>query len=140
MNTGILNRYMNLSLSEIKNKIKENDKILNKIWDEDDGNSWNKYCEKCQSYWDDNKLLYAAESLKLQPEEIEMKKFTDLDKECLMPIEEFIACCKSGFITSYDGCGYYATKNEVSNLNASPWAFKNGFIRKDFTHVCWFNK
>ena len=39
-----------------------------------------------------------------------------------------------------DGVGYYATDKEVSNIEASPNAFRQGIIREDFTHVCWYNK
>ena len=42
--------------------------------------------------------------------------------------------------TNYDGFGEYANENEVSNLHVSCWGIKNGLVRKDFTHVCWYNK
>lgn len=57
---GKINDYLKLSLSEINEKIEKNVEILNKIWEEDDGSSWESYSKRCQPYWDDNRLLNAA--------------------------------------------------------------------------------
>ena len=133
----MVKNYNNLTLEEIESKIEKNDDILHKIWDVDDGNSWEKYKAKCQPYWDDNEVLYAAKSLKETPE---MSPFSDLDKKCLMTIDKFKAYCEFGAIMDSDGFGYYATDKEVSNIEASPSAFEKGIIRPDFTHICWYNK
>lgn len=140
---GQLNRYMNLSISEINELIKKNDEILDKIWKEDDGSSWDNYCKKCQPYWDDNKLLRTAASMNANIKEIKMRPLEDWEKDnkwVHIDIETFIDWCKHDAVTSYDGCGVYATKTEASNLYVSCWGIKNGFVRKDFTHVCWYNK
>jgi len=133
----MVRNYNNLTLEEIESRIEENDNKLKEIWDTDDGNSWEKYMAKCQSYWDDNEALYAAKSLKETPE---MRLFSDLDRKCLMTIKEFKSHCSCGGIMDSDGVGYYATDSEVSNIEASPRAFEKGIIRPDFTHVCWYNK
>ena len=67
--------------------------------------------------------------------------FSDLDKECLMLFDEFAKYCKIGpmFIDS-DGYGYYATATQVSDIEISPSDIVAGVYRKDFTHVCWYNK
>lgn len=129
-----MKNYNNLTLEEIKSKIEKNNDILYKIWDSD--NSWEKYKAKCQPYWDDNEALYAAKSLKETPE---MSPFSDLDRKCLMTINEFKSHCEFGSIMGSDGFGYYATDKEVSNIEVSPSAFIRGIIRPDFTHVCWYN-
>lgn len=63
-----------------------------------------------------------------------LKPLTDLDKDCLMTVEEFNDSEDSGLITIDDGDGYYATSDMVSDIscfNDKPdWA----------THVCWYNK
>ena len=133
----MIKKYYNLTIEEITSIIEENDKILKEISDADDGNSWEVYREKCQPYWDDNDALYTAKALKKTPE---MRPFSDLDRKCLMTINEFKSDCECGGIMDSDGFGYYATDKEVSNIEASPNAFRQGIIREDFTHVCWYNK
>ena len=132
-----VNEYSKLSLDELNQKIEENDKVLHKIWEEDDGSSWDNYCKKCGPYWKDNEALYAAASLKQTPK---MRPIAEWEKECLIPIKEFEASCKFGAFTDSDGEGCYATETEVSDIEASPNAFVNGNIRTDFSHVCWYNK
>ena len=131
--------YMNLSIEEIDKKIAENDKVLKKYWEMETG-SWEEYRDLCQPYWDDNSDLNAAKTLKTPREEIELRPFSELDKECRMDIKDFTECCKEGFLTSWDGVGYYATEDSVSWLVASTYAFKHGMIRPDFDYVCWYNK
>ena len=131
-----MKKYYNLTIEEITSIIEENNNKLNEISDADDGNSWEVYREKCQPYWDDNDALYSVKELKKTPE---MRPFSDLDRKCLMTINEFKSYCKCGGIMDSDGFGYYATDKEVSNIEASPNAFRQGIIREDFTHVCWYN-
>jgi len=135
-----IEEYLNMSVSELNERINKNDEALDKIWGEDDGSSWENYSKKCQPYWDDNKLLFAAISVNEQPENIEMEPMDEFHKKCRVPIKTFIEWCKYDAVTSYDGFGEYANKNEVSNLHVSCWGIKNGYVRKDFTHVCWYNK
>lgn len=135
-----INDYLKLSLSEINEKIEKNCEILNKIWEEDDGSSWESYSKRCQPYWDDNKLLNAAASVNAKPDDIEMEPMDEFHKTCRVPIGDFIEWCELDAVTSYDGFGEYANENEVSNLHVSCWGIKNGLVRKDFTHVCWYNK
>lgn len=135
--------YLKLPLEELKTKIDANNKILDKLWKEDDSKSWEEYCEKCNPYWDDNKYLYTAKSLLLPREEIKMRPLEDWEKDeewIHITIETFKEWCESGFITSYDGSGYYATETEVSYLPALTYAFHDGYVRDDFTRVCWYNK
>ena len=133
----MMKKYYNLTIEEITSIIEENNNKLNEISDADDGNSWEVYREKCQPYWDDNDALYSVKALKKTPE---MRPFNELDRECLMTINEFKSNCRYGAFMDTDGVGYYATDKEVSNIEASPRAFVKGIIREDFTHVCWYNK
>ena len=133
----MVKNYNNLTLEEIESKIEENDKKLKEIWDTDNSNSWEMYRVKCQPYWDDNEILYMAKPMKETPK---MRPFNELDRECLMTINEFKSNCRYGIFMDSDGVGYYATDKEVSNIEASPSAFVKGIIREDFTHICWYNK
>ena len=132
----MVRNYNNLTLEEIESRIEENNKKLKEISDADDGNSWDVYRTKCQPYWDDNDALYTVKALKKTPE---MRPFSDLDRKCLMTINEFKSYCKCGGIMDSDGFGYYAADKEVSNIEASPSPFAKGIIREDFTHICWYN-
>ena len=132
-----MKKYYNLTIEEITSIIEENNNKLNEISDADDGNSWEVYREKCQPYWDDNDALYSVKALKKTPE---MRPFNELDRKCLMTINEFKSNCRYGIFMDSDGVGYYATDKEVSNIEASPSAFVKGIIREDFTHICWYNK
>ena len=133
----MVKNYNNLTLEEIESKIEENNNKLKEIWDTDNSNSWEVYRKKCQSYWDDNEILYIAKSMKETPK---MRPFNELDRECLMTINEFKSNCRCGVFMDSDGVGYYATDKEVSNIEAIPSAFVKGIIREDFTHICWYNK
>lgn len=143
MNKEIVNKYLKLSLNEIEDKLNDNDEILNKIWHEDTGGSWDEYCNKCQPYWDDNRALLTAKTLLTDINTIRLRPLEDWERDeewIHIKIETFKEWCKDGFVTNYDGVGYYATENEVSNLYAPPYAFKDDYIRDDFDYVCWYNK
>ena len=135
-----IEEYLKLSISEIEKKLDANDEILDKIWREDDGSSWDGYQEKCRPYWNDNHALLTAEVLLTPREEIDLSPMNDLDKECRVPIKTFKAWCDCCAVMGSDGVGYYATKDKVSRLDASPRAFHEGYIRDDFKYVCWYNK
>lgn len=59
----------------------------------------------------------------------------------LMTLNEFVEACKIGpvFVDS-DGCGYYATATQESNISICPSDIIANKYRKDFTHVIWYNK
>ena len=135
-----INDYLKMPVSELNERIDKNGEILNKIWEEDAGYDWKSYRIKCQPYWDDIKYLAAAISMNTKLEDIEMEPMDEFHKKCRVPIKTFIEWCKHDAVTSYDGFGEYANENEVSNLHVSCWGIKNGIVRKDFTHVCWYNK
>ena len=143
MNKEIVNKYLKLSLNEIEDKLYDNDEILNDIWNKDTGDSWDEYCNKCQPYWDDNKALMTAKTLLTDINIVRLRPLEEWEKDdewVHIKIETFKDWCKTGFVTINDGVGYYATENEVSNLYASPYAFRDGYIRDDFDYVCWYNK
>lgn len=53
----------------------------------------------------------------------------------------FIECCRDGgLFTDYDGFGVYAFEDKKSDIKIYPSDVTNGNIRKDFTHVVWYNK
>lgn len=54
--------------------------------------------------------------------------------------EEFQDCCFEYSFIDSDGCGYYATKDKMTNILANPSDIMIGYIREEFSHVVWFNK
>lgn len=66
----------------------------------------------------------------------------DYDKECLMPVDEFLEGVKSGHFIDYDGSGHWATEthhcehrvcpSDISVLKRVPPAWA--------THICWYNR
>lgn len=70
----------------------------------------------------------------IQDKELGMTELDELDQECLMTAEEYMQDAESGFLTSDDGHGYWATATMVSRVSCRSkkpeWA----------THACWYNK
>lgn len=64
----------------------------------------------------------------------------ELDACSHMTIDEFKSSVKSGLFTNDDGHGYYATNKEESDIIVRLTEIKNGRIREEWTHVCWYNK
>lgn len=136
-----IEEYMKLPLEKIEGMIEENERVLDKIWAEDDGSSYENYKNKCKPYHDELYCLTTAKTMILPREEIETRPMDELDKECKIPIAEYTEMCKTGYVSNYDGHGVYATETETASwLYANPRAFYEGYIRKDFDYVCWYNK
>ena len=141
-----INQYMKLSLKEIEKKIKANDKVVRgfveALVDEFDENksadlNWDKYNDRCAFYWDDNLALEIAASMITPMENIDVQPAEDWEKSNIMTIDEYLEECKKGISDDCQGVAYYAFEDKVSDMQADPVAFLTGFIRKDFTHVCW---
>lgn len=78
--------------------------------------------------------LFNINVIELQEKlQAQLESFSELDKECLMPSDEFENLCNCGAIVSNDGDGYWATSTGVSKIDCfrtkPSWA----------THVCWYN-
>lgn len=78
---------------------------------------------------------------------IKFTPFSELDRECLMPLADFVECCECGGFTSYDGFGFFATACEMSDRSVDPdeireAAHAGGYQAPDtrFTHVVWYNR
>lgn len=61
----------------------------------------------------------------------------------LMTISEFVGNVEAGGFIDYDGHGYLAYEDRMSNIVIVPSETKNVLDRYkvlDFTHVVWFNR
>lgn len=79
--------------------------------------------------------LSRARRLIISPVMEEMSDYGDL-----MTIHEFENHCKCGGFIDYDGFGRYATETKESNIEIYPSDVKHKSVRKDFSHVIWFNR
>lgn len=125
---------------EYEKKLEELDEKVHEIWEQ----SFEKpYPESWEWYINhpivkEDRKVYREYKLIKTPE---LHDMDDLDRKCRMPFKEFEKYCKIGpmFVDS-DGCGYYATKDQVSDIGISPSDICAGVYRKDFKYICWYNK
>ena len=65
----------------------------------------------------------------------------DLDRECRMPLDEWLSCVDSGGFIDYDGSGHPATLTHRGSAILSPsYATAKRPLPTWVTHVCWYNK
>lgn len=68
-----------------------------------------------------------------------LRFMSNFDMNCRIEISKFKSSCIYGDISSYNGYGFYATSEMVSNIPVEPAAICAGHIRKDFKYICWYN-
>ena len=135
-----IEEYMSKGLEYAKTVEEECDSKINFYFQNSE--NFEDYCEKTVDYRNKSCAAYTVITMLTPFDEIECWEFDDLDKECLMTLDKFKGLCDKEFccITDYDGYGYYAKDNKVYKLYVSPRMVRNGFVRNEFTHVCWYNK
>lgn len=137
----LVSEFMNLSLDEIHNKISKIDDEIEVFWN-DNSLSWDGYLDATKALRKERTELTAAKTMILPMDHITLEDCLDWElKDCKVPIEDFIKWCETGYVTSYDGNGVYATAdNKRTTLGANPIHIRNGYVRKDFPFVIWYNK
>ena len=135
-----IEEYMSKGLEYAKTIDKECEDKINFYFYHSD--NYEDYCEKTVDYRNKSCAADTVITMLTPFDEIEYWEFDDLDKECLMTLDKFKCLCDKEFccITDYDGYGYYAKDNKVYRLYVFPRMVRNGFVRNEFTHVCWYNK
>lgn len=58
----------------------------------------------------------------------------------LMTIEEFVDGVEHGLFTDDDGKGFYATEDEMTDIEVPISDVREGIYGHRWTHVIWFNK
>ncbi len=58
----------------------------------------------------------------------------------LFTIEEFIKMVNSGSFIDYDGSGNYSNGTEMTDIEVWPSDIAAGNIKKEWSHVVWFNR
>jgi hypothetical protein len=89
-----------------------------------------------------NYMAVTADKLETLSQDIRMLQVPKMKPitDSAMTMAVFLDYVKSGSLIDYDGFGRYATETEESDIMIFPSDVKAGKIRKDFTHVCWYNK
>ena len=95
--------------------------------------AYTKEVERTEHYYN---LLNDEFNLRKSPR---LRFMSDFDMDCRMEISEFKSSCICGTISYYDGKGFYATSEMVSDIPAEPAAICAGHIRKDFKYICWYS-
>ncbi len=124
-----------MTKEELKSKVEELMEACGSIQDEyiEAGKSWEEYCQNptVRECWKTVAEYRLVQDYTLRP----IKDNWGMH----MTLEEFKRAARI-FFSDYDGSGYYATEKEVSNVPCVPSEICNGYVRKDFTHVMWYNK
>ncbi len=58
----------------------------------------------------------------------------------LFTMKEFVRDCEKGYLTNYDGHGFLAASNQMSNIIVHPSTRHHYANDNRFTHVMWFNR
>lgn len=126
-----------MTKEELKEKVELLDEEVQKIWyeslDRKDGWEWYKNHPTLKEYSKTMREYRLVQDYKLSD-------MNELDKECRMSMGDFVDGCEAGGFSDSDGCAYYATETQVSNIGISPSDIRANKYRKDFDYVCWYNK
>ena len=135
-----IEEYMSKGLEYAKTIEEECDSKINFYFNNSD--NFEDYCEKTVDYRNKSCAANTVITMLTPFEEIGYRELDEFDVECLMTLDKFKDLCDKGCccITDYDGYGYYVNGDKVYELYASPRMIRNGFVRNEFTHVCWYNK
>ena len=134
-----LSKYEYLSFDELDKKINKLEDKLDYLWQKFGGKgTWEWYCKKCEPTWNEYDSVLCQWILKNPLEKISKSPLKDIGD--LFTIEEFKSCCKAGGFIESDGEGYYVKDSLEYDLPVRPSFFARDYIRRDFTHVMWYNK
>lgn len=120
---------------------KENEKLQEKLKIEEDE------CAKKQIPFDEMVEQTKEIRLKILKNQQEMRLLQEptmvFDKKWkgeYYTLEEFIRTCELGGFNDEDGYGYYATELGKSDILIYPSDVLDDKVRKDFSHVIWFDR
>jgi hypothetical protein len=58
----------------------------------------------------------------------------------LFTLEEFIEMCENNNLIDYDGFGEYSDGKMITNIRVCPSDITDKNIKREWSHVCWYNK
>ena len=135
------------TLEELKTRkilLEEELEVFDEKWDKKrfapDANeedfTWDKFCKARSPY--DNPLSIVDKEIRLIETNFTMGSHKDYGDLFLM--KDWVDCCRRGGFIDYDGFGHYSTLTEESSFEVYPSDVKANKVRKDFTHVMWYNR
>ena len=127
-------QYCNISDDELQKLIDENQEYIDKLYDEATL-PWEDYVREV-----DNTNIW---EMLLEQRNRQKATLRDADKfelDCRKSYKSFKQDCKYKCYMDSDGCGYYGTATQISDIPISCKAFYKDMERKDFDYVYWFNK
>jgi hypothetical protein len=131
-------------LEQIEKEIEELEEILDSKDKEFFGTPDTSNLQKSFEEYEEKRRPYTSQISKLDRErrlimpavlEDDIPDYGDV-----MPLTEFIDCCKSGGFINYDGFGRYVKDGKESNIEIHPSDVKHNSIRKDFDTIVWYNR
>lgn len=73
-----------------------------------------------------------------------MKPIEQIREECkhasIMTIDEFIGAMEAGYISPYDGIGYYHDGEKETEVKVEFWKIAILNARYTYPYICWYNK
>lgn len=127
---------MKRTFEQIEKELEEANDAYDKKFNEDnDGRSWDEFLEYAKT---EIKKLGELSREKRMIMPYKMEEIPDYGD--VMTLIDFIGCVDDGGFIDYDGYGYYAKDNMMSNVTIIPSDVKHKSIRKDFDTVVWFNR
>lgn len=128
--------FMEKFLIVIQEKITDLELKLKKVYDNaTDYKTFDDYKEAIEKYESD--LFLWGSKLRLHKKYNLSKIPKDVD---LMNLSDFIELCKNESLTNDDGSGFYATSDNISDIEIYPMDVHAQMIRSDFDKVVWYNK
>jgi len=133
-----MTRFEELS-KQIEDLLEKRDQDLEKLHKDSPNHSFDDYRKTISPYIKLLKPLSMEKRFEQTPHFTELPDYGDH-----MTFEQFKAACDAGGFVDDDGSGFYATATNEADIPIYPSDFKYSFgekwIRKDFTHVVWYNK
>lgn len=106
---------------------------------DDFGIMWDNYDDERNRYSKENgRIVYHQYKHLLETNEYLLSK--DLRGADMISIETFLECKKDQSILEEDGRGYYATKDQITDIPIIFEMLDYGLIRKDFEYIAWFGR
>ena len=137
-----IHNILDIKEKEWWDKKRKTNEFKNNIFVDD----WDEYCKFRQSETDELSTLSCEMRMLMIP--VFSKPMTEMNSSKILgdvyTLKQFIDNCKCGGFIDYDGSGTYAKEiNGIlmeSNIGIYPSDINRKSIRKEFTHVIWYNR
>lgn len=139
------NSFYIMTYEEIKEKYNKAYKAYNTFRQEFE-RSWDF---NNRSYTDFRNTLYASKEFKEYDKWDALERLTriptlreasEFDLTCKIAFTDFMKTVNTGYISNWDGSGYYGTADKVSDIGIDIEQMRDGHYREDMGYIYWYNK